>query len=900
MKKVVFIVFVVLVSAAYAQPYDGLLSYDHSSNDSLFLIDPQNGAAVTGIQDNGGDDWMALAADTTNDLVFAFSACADFAGPAFYIFDLNTLMPSFISTLGGQVVFASAYDNTNNILYAVGMAENGSNVPQTLFTVNTTNGNMTAVGQLGVSGSDGFCSASGTGMQGLAYDNDLGTLFGIAANSDLYNISPVTGVATFVGNIPQNSLRGLTYDIAQSKLYAVTNDEELYEVDKTSGAIITTFPPQGSFSFCTALAYISSTTNPPPVANFSASDSTICIGDCIDFTDLSTSTSGITNWSWDFGGGATNSTLQNPANICFNSAGTFTVSLTVTDANGTDTETEVGFITVSAAADATISPAGPFCSNDGATNLNAQDPGGTWSGTGITDPNNGTFDPSVAGPGTHTITYTIPGSCGDTDTEDILVNAADDPGFNYAQSTYCVLDTDPIANITGLTGGSFVIDNGGIINASNGTIDLDASGAGSYTVTYTTNGPCPGSSTFALTITTALDATISAAGPFCENDAAINLTAVDGGGTWSGTGITDPNSGTFDPSTAGVGTHTITYTIIGACGDTDTEDIVVNASDVASFSYPAATYCINDLDPGPGISGTLGGTFSIDNAGVINPTTGTIDLDASGVGTFNITYTTSGVCPDAQTVTVSISSAASPTITPAGPYCLHDGTFDLDVSVTGGTWSGNGILDVNNGIFNTDSAGVGTHEIIYSIPGACGGADTICIEVNAIPVASIPSSYSVDYGMSVTLTASGGGTYSWTPDTDLSCNDCEAPNASPIVNTTYCVMVSNGACTDTACTIVYVEYNCGEVAVPTAFTPHSGDINSKAWVLGNCISEVHFQIYDRWGEMVFETFDSQIGWDGNHVRNGKPMSTGVYVYQAQGTLITGETFELKGNITLIR
>ncbi len=88
-------------------------------------------------------------------------------------------------------------------------------------------------------------------------------------------------------------------------------------------------------------------TTTPPVAAFSASDSTLCENDCIDFTDLSTSsaTGGITAWSWDFGNGQT-STDQNPVGICYTTAGDYTVSLTVTDADGSDTETLVDLISV--------------------------------------------------------------------------------------------------------------------------------------------------------------------------------------------------------------------------------------------------------------------------------------------------------------------------------------------------------------------------------------------------------------------------------------------------------------------------------------------------------------------------------------------------------------------------
>ena len=70
------------------------------------------------------------------------------------------------------------------------------------------------------------------------------------------------------------------------------------------------------------------------------------------------------------------------------------------------------------------------------------------------------------------------------------------------------------------------------------------------------------------------DANICPVGPYCTTDAALNLTAATPGGVWSGQGITDASAGTFDPATAGPGTHLIIYTL--ACGS-DSTIINVNA-----------------------------------------------------------------------------------------------------------------------------------------------------------------------------------------------------------------------------------------------------------------------------------------------------------------------------------
>jgi len=310
--------------------------------------------------------------------------------------------------------------------------------------------------------------------------------------------------------------------------------------------------------------------------------------------------------------------------------------------------------------DATITPAGPFCENASALTLSAADPGGVWSGTGITNTSTGVFDPSTAGAGTHQIIYTISGSCNDADTISIVVNAADDASFSYSPTTYCVTDPNPTPTITGTAGGTFTIDNSGVINASTGEVNITSSGTGAFNVTYTTNGTCPDTATVTINITTGANATITAAGPFCENASAVTLSAVDPGGVWSGTGITNTSTGVFNPSTAGAGTHQIIYTISGSCGDADTISIIVNAQDDATFSFSPTTFCSTDPNPTPTITGTTGGTFTIDNSGVINASTGEVNISGSGIGFFNVTYITSGTCPDTLTFSININNCTLP------------------------------------------------------------------------------------------------------------------------------------------------------------------------------------------------------------------------------------------------
>lgn len=340
--------------------------------------------------------------------------------------------------------------------------------------------------------------------------------------------------------------------------------------------------------------------------------------------------------------------------------GTHTITYTIGGMCG-DVDTED--ILVVCQEDATITPAGPFCVTDGSTNLTAADPGGTWSGTGITNPFFGTFDPATAGCGTHTITYTTGGFCPDMDTEDIVVNCTADATITPA-GPFCA--SDGPTNLSAIDpGGTW--SGTGITDAVNGTFDPSVAGVGTHTITYTISGSCGDVDTEDIVVSASLDATITAAGPFCDTDAATNLTAADPGGTWSGTGITDPVAGTFDPATAGCGTHTITYTISGSCGDTDTEDMVVICSDDPSFNYASTDFCENDPDQTVTITGTPGGTFSSSPGGLfVDPGTGSVAIMMGIPGSYVITYTTSGSCPASSNVNFNVHPLPDNTVNQSG------------------------------------------------------------------------------------------------------------------------------------------------------------------------------------------------------------------------------------------
>ena len=186
----------------------------------------------------------------------------------------------------------------------------------------------------------------------------------------------------------------------------------------------------------------------------------------------------------------------------------------------------------------------------------------------------------------------------------------------------------------------------------------------------------------------------------------------------------------------------------------------------------------------------------------------------------------------------------------------------------------------------------------------CVVSDSIRIYVDDLPNGSISatsSEYLVASGTEVTLTAQPGGyDYFWFPAGGLGSPNSQITSAIVDQTTNYTVFVTNGACTKSAQVLVktYV-YECGEpyVFVPNAFSPNGDGENDVLYVEGP-FEEMIFRIYDRWGELVFESHERSFGWDGRY--KGKFLDPDVYDYYLDVKCINDEEAIVKGNITLLR
>jgi gliding motility-associated-like protein len=245
-------------------------------------------------------------------------------------------------------------------------------------------------------------------------------------------------------------------------------------------------------------------------------------------------------------------------------------------------------------------------------------------------------------------------------------------------------------------------------------------------------------------------------------------------------------------------------------------------------------------------------------------------------------------------VLVSVSPPPVASISGNNTICAGESTT-LTAS-GGGTYTWN--TGATSAAINVSPATTTNYSVIVSI-GNCADTANYTVTVVPNPVATAQSNVTINLGDNTTLTATGGGTYQWFPPNGLSCTNCPNPVASPNSTTTYCVYVTDAAgCTDSACVTVTVEINCKPVYVPNAFSPNGDGENDVLYVYGNCISEMKFVIYNRWGEKVYEGTNPKEGWDGYF--RGKAENTAVFAYYLEYKLLTGGEGNKKGNISLIR
>lgn len=458
----------------------------------------------------------------------------------------------------------------------------------------------------------------------------------------------------------------------------------------------------GRIDAAAAMACVSTSLNNPPVADFSANFTAISAGGSVVFTNLSTYNP--TSWSWTFTGGTPSSfNGQNPPSITYNTPGTYPVTLTVTNANGTDTETKAGYIVVSAAAVCQRinlpTPAGWTPSNYYTGAAVGSD--GWINGMNVyLDKQKAMYFDASASPNT------------------ILNNVYVAFGVAYSASPNKIV---PVYVYDGTSGtpGTLL----GTTNLTMGQIMNDVDG-GFYTEVSFVNNPV----------------TLPASKKFFVSVGLTNL-------QWSA-GVKD---------TLSIVSNSVGQTTPSAIWEQQSNNTWYQYTTAGSWNLSASLYIHPFLTNTPSQAVITPNTLTVCSGN-------SISFDAAGS-----TY---------QDTLLWYFPGGTPTVLPSSPTATVTYT-------TPGTYNA----------------------ILYTVGGGCSLFDSafVAITVNPTPIISVSGNNLICNGASTALTASGAGSFTWTPGTGLSATTGSNVTANPTVTTTYAINGTNGSCSNSTTITINVD-----------------------------------------------------------------------------------------------
>jgi len=500
----------------------------------------------------------------------------------------------------------------------------------------------------------------------------------------------------------------------------------------------------------------------------------ICSGNSTPLT-----ATGGSSYSWAPAAGLSCTNCANPT-----ASPTVTTMYTVTITTGCGTAKDSVLVTVNSVAGATISAApSAVCSGTSST-LTAN--GGTtysWN-TGATT---SSISVTPASTTTYTVHITKSGCTKDT-TATVTVNPIPKATFTGA-TTICAGNSTALT-VSGGTTYSWSPSTGlSCTTCTNPTASPTVTTI--YSVQVTKAG-CTLDTTITINVNAKPVVTVTPPSPGICSGGNVSLTA--GGAstyTWAtGTGLTCTNCANPTASPA----STITYTVIGTsaagCADTTTVTVTVGAKLTASISGKD-TICSGNSTT---LTASGGSTYAWSNGS----TNASITVSPASTASYTVTVSNGGCPPAKDSVTVKVNPTPVPGITSsANPICAGS-SATLNAS-GGATYSWN--TGATTSSITVTPASTTSYTVAVS-NGTCTKDTNITVTVNPVPVPTITPPATVCSGKTVSITAGGGTSYSWSPSTGLSSTTSATVGATPASTTTYTVSVSNGSCSkDTMVTI---------------------------------------------------------------------------------------------------
>ncbi len=495
------------------------------------------------------------------------------------------------------------------------------------------------------------------------------------------------------------------------------------------------------------------------------------------------------SYSWNFGdpnanaGNPNTSTLANPTHN-YSTFGTYPIQYSVTTNNGCTKDTTFN-ATFNLKPTLSYPALTPVCQSVAgtvsvatATVTNGVPGTGNYSGPG-TDAT-GNFNPSVAGPGTHTIWYkfTSNANCIDSVSQTIMVRAK--PVAAFTNTTGCL----PANGLMQFTNASTVSDgqvlsyvwNFGdasptstILNPSH---NYTAEGNYSVMLSVTTNNNCVANTTVSVPVAIRPQLSYPPLTAQCQNittpvsiATATATNGITGTGVYAGPG-TDP-TGNFTASIAGAGTHTIWYkfTTNGGCRDSISQTILVRAKPVAVFTNTTGCLPTNGQMQFTNASSVSDAqTLSyVWDFGDLSPASTLADPshNYAAEGTYNVklSVSTNNGCIKDTTIPVVVSikpqfpaNAALPAVCEDAPSFALAQVPVLNAVTGTGVYSGAGISA--NNMFDPLVAGDGSHTLwyVFTTTGGCKDSVSTTVNVHPKPTASFTVNTDICLDQSATLT----------------------------------------------------------------------------------------------------------------------------------------------------
>lgn len=358
------------------------------------------------------------------------------------------------------------------------------------------------------------------------------------------------------------------------------------------------------------------------------------------------------------------------------------------------------------------------------------------------------------------------------------------------------------------------------------------------------------------------------------------------------------------------GTYRIQLVVTNeGCADTTWHQMTVHNKPVVNAQPRQASICLGksiSLSAQGGITYAWSPAAGLNFSNIATPV-----ASPAASAKYSVKVTNGFGCSETDSVSITVIQPFTIKTSPGSEVCL--GTV-IQLSATGAEtykWINNttGLNNTQVGnpvatpLSNTQYTVVG-----YDAANCFTDTANINITVNPIPVVNPQPDVEVLGGTAVPLQATGSADivrWNWTPADYLSCTNCAAPVSTPLLPVSYIVTGTNDkgcAATDT----IMVKLICAisKVYTPASFSPNNDGKNDVFTIFGTGVSNIKWlHIYNRYGQLVFEkknllAADRTNGWDGTI--KGNPAMPGTYVYMAELSCATGEVFQLKGTVILVR